>query len=197
VNTEVEPPLTTWNHPLGPVSPPPPERKTYSPPAAPANNSSTYASGYGPATGQGDYPSQGGGNGYPQPFGGAEYERDYSQQNVNNRLGGLLGRLTGGERPGYHHDSGFGHEGRFGGGGGGYAGQQQQPQVLRVEQQQASKRSGMGKIVLAAGAGLLGGGLLAEALGNRNDDRYDDCDGGDNRGYDDYCGDRDDGGDFF
>lgn len=91
VNTEVEPPLTTWNHPLGPVSvsPPPFERRPYSPPAN--NNSSTYASEYGPATGQGSYPSQGGGNSYPQPFGGygdsrgAGYEQDYPQQNVNKR----------------------------------------------------------------------------------------------------------------
>lgn len=68
-------------------------------------------------------------------------------------IGGLLGRLTGGERPGHHHDSGFGHEGRFGGGGGGdgymgYPGQQQQPQVHVVEQQQ--KGSGMGKMLLAS-----------------------------------------------
>jgi hypothetical protein len=98
VNTEAEPPITTWNHPLGPAPPPPPERKVYSPPAGPPNNSSsTYASGYSPASNQGGYPSQGGGNGYPQPFGGysdsgsAEYERSYPQQNVNNQKGGLGG----------------------------------------------------------------------------------------------------------
>ena len=95
VNIKEEPPITTWSHPLGP---PPPERKVYSPPAGPPNNnSSTYASGYSPAINQGGYPSQGGGNGYPQAFSGygdsgsAEYERGY-QQNVNNQKGGLLGR---------------------------------------------------------------------------------------------------------
>lgn len=82
VKTE-EPPITTWNHPLGPAQP---ERKTYAPPAVPPpnNNSSTYAGG------------QGGGNGYPQPLGGyggygdsggAEY---YPQQNDSNQRG--LGR---------------------------------------------------------------------------------------------------------
>lgn len=91
MNTEVEPPLTTWNHPLGPapLSPQPNERKSYSPPAVPPNNdSSIYASGYG----QGGYPSQGGGNSYPQPSGSygnipPEYERDYPQQNGNNQRG--------------------------------------------------------------------------------------------------------------
>jgi hypothetical protein len=55
--------------------------------------------------------------------------------------GGLLGRLTGG-RPGQHHNSGYM-------GGGGYPGQQHQPQVVYVEQQHASKGSGMGKLALA------------------------------------------------
>ena len=86
--------------------------------------------------------------------------------------------------------------------GGGYPGQQQQPQVVYVEQQQQapSKGSGMGKIALAgsqvflgptvqfyskfssalAGAGLLGGALLTEAI-----DRDDDWDRDDNRGYGD------------
>lgn len=94
MNTEVNPAVTTWNHPSGPLTPPP-ERKTYSPPAVPANNNpSAYTGGYSPATGQGGYPGQSGGNNYPQPpfggygdSGGAEYERDYPQQNVNNRRG--------------------------------------------------------------------------------------------------------------
>jgi len=174
VNTLANPPATTWIHPSGPPSFPPPV-------GPPNNNSSTYS----PATGQGGYPSQGGGNGYPQPFGGygdsggAEYERGYPQQNVDNQrgLGGLLGRLTGGQRPG--HNSGFG------GGGGGYPGQQQ-PQVVYVQQQQASKGSGMGKLALAAGGGLLGGALLTDVL-ERDDDRsYEE-------GYDDG---RDDSGGF-
>lgn len=82
-------------------------------------------------------------------------------------IGGLLGRLTGGGRPGNHVDSRFGHEGRyegrFGGGGGGYMagggypGQQQQPQVVYVEQQQAPKKgSGMGKLALAGSQVFLG-----------------------------------------
>jgi hypothetical protein len=38
--------------------------------------------------------------------------------------------------------------------GGGYPGQQQQPQVVYAEQQQASKKSGIGKIALAGSYSL-------------------------------------------
>jgi len=104
-------------------------------------------------------------------------------------IGGLLGRLTGG-RSG-HTGGGrpsFPDEGRFGGGhsygGGGYPAQQQQPQVVYVvEQQQRPQKSsgiGLGGLALGAGAGLLGGALLA--------DEFNDYGGGD-------FGDG--GGDFF
>ena len=79
--------VTTWIHPSGPAP--------YPPPAGPPNNSSTYAGGYDPATAQGSYSSQGGGNGHPQPFGGygdsrgAEYEQDNPQRNVDNNSKGL------------------------------------------------------------------------------------------------------------
>ena len=73
VNTQANPPVTTWNHPLGPVPSPslpePPRR--YTPPvAAPESYPGRYADG-----GQGGYPNQ---NSYPQQpplggYGGAEY----------------------------------------------------------------------------------------------------------------------------
>jgi hypothetical protein len=85
-----------------------------------------------------------------------------------------------------------------------------------VEQQQApSKGSGVGKVALAAGAGLVGGGLLTGLIVHeRDEDRERDEreredrereDREDNRGYDydggfgrddDYCRDDFDG-DFF
>jgi len=176
--------ITTWNHPLGP-----PERKTYPPPAVPPPNNN-YAGGYSAATGQGSYPSQGGGNGYPQPSGG--YGVSGGAEHERKGLGGLLGRL----RPGQH-------DGGFGGGGGGYASQQQQPQVVYAQQQQPPKGSGMGKVALAAGAGLLGGAVLTEVLEHDDDRAYeegydegrDDNYGGFDGGFD--GGDNFGGGDFF
>lgn len=200
VNTEANPPVTTWNHPSGPVSTPSPEPRRYAAPQAPPvnNNFSTYPGSYNPAGGQGSYPSQ---NGYPQqpPFGdsrGAGYEQNYPQQNDRRGLGGLLGRLTEGRHSGRPS---YGDEGRFGNGdggfgrpsyGGGYPSQQQQPQVVYVEQQPQRKSGiGAGGLALGAGAGLLGGIFLGEALENN------DCDRGDFGGGDFYDGGGDFGGD--
>jgi len=77
--------------------------------------------------------------------------------------------------------------------GGGYPGQrQQQPQVVYVERHQAP-RFGVGGLALAAGAGILGGGVLAEVIGDEDRDDRDDY-----RGYgdgDDFGGGGDGGGD--
>jgi len=196
VNTQANPPVTTWNHPSGPLSTPSPQPR-YSSPPAPAN----YPSGYNLDGGQGGYPCQN--SSYQQPpFGGyddsrgAGYEQD-PQRNDNKGLGGLLGRLTGG-RTG-HTGGGrppFG-SGRPSYGGGGYAGgggsYQQQPQVVY---QQPPRKSGigLGGLALGAGAGVLGGVLLEEAFdndfGGGND--FNDFGGGDFGG-----GDFGGGGGFF
>ena len=144
MNTRANPPTTTWIHPSGPVSaPPPPPEPTYSAPAAPPPNS-TYPGGYN-AGSQGGYPGQGAGNGYPQqqqPYYGdrREYEQNsqnYPQQSEQKGLGmilpfigaigltslcsigGLLGRFTGGGRHGGGGGFGGGGGGGFGRGGGG------------------------------------------------------------------------------
>ena len=79
--------------------------------------------------------------------------------------GGMLGKLLGGS-----HGSSSGGQG--GGYGGGYPPQQQ---VVYAQQPQKPKR-GMGPgagLALGAGAGLLGGFLVADAIEDYGDERYD------------------------
>ncbi|KAF9004707.1 hypothetical protein BDQ17DRAFT_1354529 [Cyathus striatus] len=198
VNTHAQPPVTTWEHPLGPPPPAPPPQQFSAPVGPPPPNNQGYnqGGGYGYNNPQGSYGGSGYNNqngGYPQqsqspPFGGYNQQPQsppygsYPQQQQGSwgspppqggysgtsGKGGLLGGLFG------KHSSGSNNASY-----GGYP--QQQPQVVVA---QAPKKSGMGMgtVLAAGGAGLLGGMLIEDVLDN-DDDRggYDDdgYDGGD------------------
>jgi len=177
VNTRANPPVTTWNHPSGPISTPSPEPSVYSAPSAPP-------SGYNLDSGQGGYPCQN--SSYQQPpfggYGDSRDERNDQRQDHHHRgLGGLLGRLTGGRtgqtsgRPSFGGGPSYGR--------GGYPVQQQQPQVVYVEQQQPPRKSGigLGSLALGVGGGLLAGEVLEDVFdGNRDDYGNGDFGGGGN-----------------
>jgi len=196
VNTNTQPPSSSWSHPSGPVPPPPgPPPSQYQPPSSqPPNRSWPSQSQYCPSQGQWGAPQQQtwgpspSGPGYGQPQGGWNSgDRDNDRE---RKSGGLLGLLKG--SGGSNHGSSYGGYGPSPGYGGGYGqpqgGYGQQP--VYVQQQQQPKKSGLGGgagLALGAGAGLLGGVLLADAVGDVYDDGYDA--GFDNGGGGDDYGD--------
>ncbi|CUA70406.1 TOX high mobility group box family member 4 [Bos taurus] [Rhizoctonia solani] len=108
--------------------------------------------------------NQGGGWGQNNNYGGTPPP----QQSTKGGAAGLLGKLMGG---GKHGSSSGGYGGGYGGGpgyGGGYGGGY-------VQQQQAPKKSGgmgAGGMLLAGGAGLLGGALIADAISDHDQEEY-------------------------
>ncbi|PBK73144.1 hypothetical protein ARMSODRAFT_717825 [Armillaria solidipes] len=173
VNTHVQPPVTTWNHPLGPLppagpppsqygapsGPPPPDNRGYNQPPPPQQSYGGYGNpqgqygGYNPGypqqpQGYGGYPQQ------PQGYGG--YPQDgYSQQQQSGGSKGLLGGLFGG---GKQNNQGY------------------PPQQAMYQQQPPKKSGGIGTGgALAIGAGgLLGGALLMDAIDDNERDAYQD-----------------------
>ena len=84
---------------------------------------------------------------------------------MTNSVGGLFGKLLGG-----HGSHGSSHGGHSGGYGGGYA-----PQPNMLSAHKKPKRHGMGAgggMALGAGAGLLGGLLIADAVDDFGDASY-------------------------
>ena len=84
---------------------------------------------------------------------------------MTNPIGGLFGKLLGG-----HGSHGSSQGGYSGGYGGGYA-QQQRP--VYVQGKPKRQGIGMGGVALGAGAGLLGGMLIADAVDDYGDNRYE------------------------
>jgi len=115
---------------------------------------------------------------YPQQ---QQQQAQYGSANPTSRgKAGLLGKLLGG-----HGGHGSSHGGHGGGYGGGYA--QQQP----VYAQGKPKRHGigMGGAALGVGGGLLGGLLIADAIDDYGDSRYDQgFEAGDDYGGGDFGG---------
>jgi len=74
VNTNAQPPVTTWEHPgPPPQAPPPPGPSTYSPPGGPPPPNAPrpgYEQGYGPGNSRGGY-----GDGPSGGYGGSPYDR--------------------------------------------------------------------------------------------------------------------------
>lgn len=85
---------------------------------------------------------------------------------MTDPIGGLIGKLLGG-----HGSHGSSHGGYSGGYGGGYA--QQQPNLAYVQGKPKRHGMGMGGVALAGGAGLVGGMLVADAIDDYGDNRYD------------------------
>lgn len=84
---------------------------------------------------------------------------------MTNPIAGLLGKLFSG-----HSSHGSSHGGYGGGYGGGYAPQQQPVYVQGKPKRQGM---GMGGVALGAGAGLLGGLLIEDAIHDYGEDRYE------------------------
>ncbi|KAF4574464.1 hypothetical protein EYR40_005811 [Pleurotus pulmonarius] len=207
------PPAPPPSHYAPPPGPPPPNHNTYpgqsappypSPgpsPGAPPYNSNPPNSYYGNPQGQyGGYPGGGSPGGYPgqQPSYGAppqphlllsrigskrrrlskegKARRDPCSPLRSNLILGLFIGLFGGL---------FGKKPSSGYGGGGYG---QQPQVVYAQQPAKSGGGmGMGGMLAAGGAGLIGGALIANAIDDSQEDAYregyeDAQDGG---GFDD------------
>ncbi|KAI0761750.1 hypothetical protein BC629DRAFT_1597274 [Irpex lacteus] len=167
VNTTTNPPQSSWTHPAGPAPPPP---ANFAPPAGPPPPNSPYGQQpYPPQSGYGQSPPpQQYGGGYGSGYGG------YGSPPPQQSYGG-----------GYPENRGF-----FGGGA---PPQQQQPQV--VYQQAPPKKSGpgMGTALLAGGAGLVGGALLADAFEDHEDrEEREAYDQGYNDGQDNDYGGGDD-----
>ncbi|KAJ6516428.1 hypothetical protein C8R45DRAFT_244664 [Mycena sanguinolenta] len=177
VNTFVQPPVTTWTHPLGaPPSPAPSYGPPQGPPPGqgpPQQQGSPYPGGASPYPGQASpypgsaspYPQQQGGYGQPPPGQYSPYGQPPPQQYQNPPP-----QDQGGRGP---------LSGLFGG-----SSQQQQQPVYGAAQPPPQKQGmGLGTGLALGAGGLLGGVLLAEA--------FDGHDGGDGGGF--FGGD--DGGD--
>ncbi|KAG8977624.1 MutS protein msh4 [Tulasnella sp. 425] len=189
VNTAATPPVTTWEHPGQNAYAPPP----VPPPGPPPSNQ--YNQGYSPGYNQGgQYPQQQ----QPGYFQQSPPPQQYAQQQSygNDRGpgksgGGLLGKLLGGgSRPSSSTPSyggGYGPQPGYGGYGPGpspgYYGQQP---MYAQPAQKSGGGMGMGTVALAAGGGLVGGMLLADAFDDSREDAYADGynDGQDGGGFD-------------
>ncbi|KAF7433588.1 hypothetical protein PC9H_005549 [Pleurotus ostreatus] len=210
VNTSASPPVTVWEHPLGAPPPAPPPSHYAPPPGPPPPNHNTYPGqthpivttailkgnmgdtqvqaeeaqaaipGNSPATAHPHNPNTADTTPHPPPEAGADTSnlplsrigskpRRLNKEGKARRLfGGLFGKKP---------SSGYG-------GGGGY-GQQQQPVYAQAPAK--SGGMGMGGMLAAGGAGLIGGALIANALDDSQEDAYregyeDAQDGG---GFDD------------
>ncbi|ESK93136.1 hypothetical protein Moror_8859 [Moniliophthora roreri MCA 2997] len=181
VNTNAQPPVTTWEHPANSAPPPP---NQYAPPSGPPppqgpspmqsppppDNRGPYSpgpQGYGYNNPQGGYGGYGGYPGYqqqsppPGPYGG--YGSPPPQQGP--------GYGYGGPPPPQHQQSGG--KGLLGGlFGGNKHGQQQYPpqQVAYAQEPKKSSGPGMGTMLAVGGAGLLGGALIGDAIADHQAD---------------------------
>ncbi|KZT12680.1 uncharacterized protein LAESUDRAFT_709886 [Laetiporus sulphureus 93-53] len=142
VNTNENPPRSSWVHPLGPPPPPSP-RPGYAPPAGPPSSDNR---GYSPS-----------------PYsGGYDQKPGYAQAPPPQRYDNYASPPPSGYGPS--------REGRGWFGGGQQPVQQQQPVIVESAPPQRKKHGiGMGTAVAAGGAGLLGG-MLIEDLVERHDE---------------------------
>ncbi|THV00582.1 hypothetical protein K435DRAFT_963996 [Dendrothele bispora CBS 962.96] len=167
VNTVAQPPHTTWVHPLGPPGSSPPPNQ-YGPPSGPPP-SGPPGGPAGPGYGYGSPPPQQG-YGYPQgPQQGYGYGSPPPQ--------------------GYYNQGYPGQQDRFGG----FGGQSYQQQPMYAQQKPQKSGPGMGTALLAGGAGLVGGALIADAIGDHIEDEQREAY---QEGYDDGQDGDFDGGDF-
>ncbi|KAJ3721140.1 hypothetical protein EV361DRAFT_883937 [Lentinula raphanica] len=190
VNTGVNPPVTTWTHPLGapPTSPPP---SSYGPPAGPPPPGPG-GPGYGYDQRQGQY----------QPGYNSGYQPSPPPQQY----------YGGSPQPPYGQSPGYGGPGYGGPGYGGYREEENRgffnrPSSNAPQQAYASspppppKKSGMGMgTMLGVGAaGLVGGALIGEMIEHHEDEeRFDAYQDGVQQGQmDDYDNGGFGGGDDF
>jgi hypothetical protein len=90
------------------------------------------------------------------------------RESTYHPIGGLIGKLFGG-----HGSSNGGLGGSHGGGyAGGYT-QQPGNAYVQGKPKRHGMGMGMGGVALGAGAGLLGGALIADAIDDYGDDRYE------------------------
>jgi len=181
VNTNEQPPRSSWVHPLGALAPPPGP-----PPGASPNRDPAYGGGgwnqgppqqYNSASGYGS-PPPGGWNNSPPP------QSSYGGYGYNGPPQGNYGS-------GYPPQE---QRGWFGGGG-----HQQPPQYVQAPPKKSGP--GMGTALLAGGAGLVGGALLMDAIEDHDRNEYDQgynqgFDQGNDQGQDNNYDDNG-GGDFF
>ncbi|KII95984.1 hypothetical protein PLICRDRAFT_170573 [Plicaturopsis crispa FD-325 SS-3] len=191
VNTAENPPRSIWVHPAGPAPSPPPPQNQYAPPPG------------GPPPprefNQSPYPPQGGyQQGPPQPYGGPSRSPGYD----GGYGGGYGGPPSGGYGgPGYGGPPGGGYGGGYQQGPppqsrGWFGGGQSNNPPPQVVYQQAPQKSGMGMgtMLAAGGAGLVGGALLTEAFEDHDDHEREE---GYDQGYQDgQDNDFDGGGDW-
>ncbi|PFH50570.1 hypothetical protein AMATHDRAFT_60851 [Amanita thiersii Skay4041] len=189
VNTVAQPPVTTWVHPLGPPpAPGAPAQTQYAAPSGPPppsdnkqNETQPQSYNYGLQGGYGG-PPYGGQQQYGgQPQYGGQYGGQYSQmgpapppassQGHEKVSGGFLGKLF--NKPGHGSSSSSNYANQ------GYAQappqmvQQMVPQQGYYQQKPPKKHGGgmggAGMLAAGAGAGLLGGLLVADAIDDAGD----------------------------
>lgn len=86
-------------------------------------------------------------------------------------VSGMLGKLLGGKGS---HGSGHGGHSSHGGYGGGYGGgYHPKPNLAHLQGKRKGHGMGAGGLALGAGAGILGGVLLADAIDDFGDASYD------------------------
>ncbi|KIK98150.1 hypothetical protein PAXRUDRAFT_824163 [Paxillus rubicundulus Ve08.2h10] len=170
VNTREQPPRSSWEHPLGTMP------QGFAPPSGPPPDRSYSRSPYGGGPGGYQSPPQGYGgynSGYQPSYGAPPQGYGGPPNYANAPSGGYTG---GGYQQGSYAPE---NRGIFGGG--------QQP----AHTQARKSGPGIGTAILAGGAGLVGGALLMDAIGDHDEHERDE---GYNEGFQD--GFDDNQGDF-